>query len=206
MSRQPARRDEMGARIVGNGKYPDQTTSDTAGALLDMMRIGVLGEEITPEGVRVRTGRPRKYETPGALLDRFDKYIDYIEEKRSEGAYIIPDVEGFTLYAGITRVTLLEWEATRGVAFSNAIKTIKNSIAAYKKQLAMRGEIPGLVYAIDMNNNHGYVQQQTIDIKASDRLEGLPSRAEIEKRIPALDVTPPALELRETRQPETRED
>ena len=39
-----------------------------------------------------------------------------------------------------------------------------------------------MVFAIDMNNNHGYVQQQTIDIKTN--VQELPSVDDIRKKLP----------------------
>lgn len=201
-NREPIR-DERGARRPVGGKYDERGVLATSGALIEMLKIGVFGEEITADGVRVRCGRPRKYETPEALIDRFYEYLDYIDEKRREGVYLIPDVEGFALFAGLTRTTLFEWERSRGANFSNALQTIRNGIAACKKQLAMQGKIPPLVYTVDMNNNHGYVQQQTLDVRAVDRLETLPSREEIAKRIPTADEQPARVGIETTEPPET---
>ena len=45
-----------------------------------------------------------------------------------------------------------------------------------------------MVFAIDMNNNHGYVQQQTIDIRAANKAQELPSAEEIVKKLPKQDA------------------
>ena len=46
-----------------------------------------------------------------------------------------------------------------------------------------------MVFAIDMNNNHGYVQQQTIDIRATNKAQELPSAEDIVKKLPKKDPT-----------------
>lgn len=87
----------------------------------------------------------------------------------------------FCSFAGISRETLNNWETARPGAYSDTIKRLKTSIAAFKKQLAFAGKIPPIVFATDMNNNHGYTQAaQKIDLNVGKQAAELPTAAEIE--------------------------
>lgn len=192
--KETANRDERGARKQNyrrfkEGRDYEAQDAATASAMLEMMRIGLVGEIRAGGGERVRMGRPPKYEDINEFIDKINEYLEYIQEKNeTTGARLIPDVEGFCLFAGIDRTTLLEWEKSRGADFSRAIKCLKNAIAAYKKQLAAAGKMPAVVFAIDMNNNHGYTQAQTVDIRTQDRLRELPSRSDVVRKLPRVDA------------------
>lgn len=163
------------------------TRAETTSALCDMFRRGFLGIEGTTEGgeVQRKPGRPRKIETVGEFVETAERYIDYIEGQAAAGVRLIPDIEGFCCFAGISRDSLNDWERTRPGEYSDTIKRFKNAIAAYKKQLALSGEIPPLVFATDFNNNHGYIQQTKIDIQPAKPLQELPQRDDIIKRVSA---------------------
>jgi hypothetical protein len=45
---------------------------------------------------------------------------------------------------------------------------VKNQLAYCKKQLALKGKIPPIVFATDFNNNHGYTQKQEIAVSMPD--------------------------------------
>lgn len=173
--------------------YEKQTAPEMA-TLCDMMKRGIFGEEETAEGVRVRHpgGRPRKYETVEQLQEGIEKYIDYIAVQNAAGVSLIPDVEGLALFLGISRSTLYEWQNARPGEFSDTIKRAINAIAAVKKQLALNGKIPPIVFATDFNNNHGYVQQQKIEVAAVRKLEELPQKSEIMRRLPTRNASDPA--------------
>ena len=53
----------------------------------------------------------------------------------------------------------------------------------------MQGRIPPIVLAMDFNNNHGYTQSQTIDIRATNKAQELPSAEDIVKKLPKKDPT-----------------
>jgi len=192
-------RDERGVRINNysesmRGRQPVSNPEQQAPTVyLDTFRRGFFNEiPGTGEGdvVQARTGRPPKYPTIESFVDAVNDYITYINDTfNNTGVELIPDVEGFCAFIGIDRGTLIEWETSRPPEFSHTIKALKTQIAAYKKQLAMRGKIPPVVFAIDMNNNHGYVQQQTIDIRATNKAQELPSAEEIVKKLPKQDAT-----------------
>lgn len=111
-----------------------------------------------------RTGRPRKYETVGEFKAIVRGYINYIRDANIDGVKLIPDIEGLCAYMGICRETLLEWERSRDAVYSDTIKRVKNQIAYFKKQLALKGKIPPVTFATDFNNNHGYTQKQEIAV------------------------------------------
>jgi hypothetical protein len=94
---------------------------------------------------RGKGGRPRKLETVEEFREVAERYINYIKDRALDGVRLVPDIEGFCAFAGISRETLNNWETARPGAYSDTIKIFKNTIAAYKKQLAFNGEIPRLV-------------------------------------------------------------
>lgn len=168
------------------GRDYEPTEAEQTAALCDIFLKGFLQIEETEgeqEGKR-KPGRPRKYETIEEFTEIAQKYILYIRDRAAEGVRLIPDIEGFCSFAGISRDSLNDWERTRPGEYSDTIKRFKTGIAAYKKQLALNGKIPALVFATDFNNNHGYTQQQNIEITAARKLEQLPTKEEIIKRLP----------------------
>ncbi|MCM1217195.1 MAG: DNA-packaging protein [Lachnospiraceae bacterium] len=180
-------------RFKAGEDYEKQTPPEMA-VLCDMMKRGIFGEEETPEGVRVRHagGRPWKYETVEQLQDGIEKYIDYIATQNAAGVALIPDVEGLALFLGVSRSTLYEWQNARPGEFSDTLKRAFNAIAAVKKQLALAGKIPPIVFATDFNNNHGYIQQSKIEVAAVRKLEELPEKADILRRLPMNTASDPA--------------
>ena len=192
-------RDARGVRINNysesmRGRQPIENPEQQAPTvLLETFRRGFFDEVPAEGGGSIRRrgpGQPPKYPTIESFVDKVNEYITYINDTfNSTGYELIPDIEGFCAFAGIDRSTLFDWETSRPPEYSNTIKALKNAIAAYKKQLAMRGKIPAVVFAIDMNNNHGYVQQQTIDIRATNKAQELPSAEDIVKKLPKKDPT-----------------
>ncbi len=173
--------------------YEKQTAPEMA-ALCDMMKRGIFGEEETENGERVRHagGRPRKYETVEQLQEGIERYIDYINTQNAAGVALIPDVEGLALFLGVCRDTIYEWITTRPGEFSDTLKRTLTGIAAVKKQLGYKSKIPPLVLALDFNNNHGYVQQQKIEVSAVRKLDELPEKADIMRRLPTRSANNPA--------------
>lgn len=185
------KRDGRGVRRSTYKRYKegeDYTSPDAlqTAALCDLMKRGIFGETETPDGGRVRNkgGRPRKIETVEELREGIESYIDYIQTQAAAGVPLIPDVEGLALFLGISRSTLFEWQRARPGEFSDTLKSTLNAIAAYKKQLALTGRIPPIVFATDFNNNHGYIQQSKLEIEAGRKLDELPEKADILRRLP----------------------
>lgn len=127
-------------------------------------------------------GRPPKYAEPEEFIGAVEAFWDYLNEVNKEQTMIIPDVEGLACYLGLSRETLMEWERTRSAEFSATIKSAKNAMAFCKKQLALRGKIPPIVFATDFNNNHGYTQKQEIEVRASNPLGDTPDQKALAER------------------------
>lgn len=188
--KETAARDENGVRKqtykrFKEGRDYEPTESEKNITLCDMFLDGFLAKT-EPEGVEKRRGpgQPKKLETVAEFVDAVERYINYIKDRAAEGVRLIPDIEGFCGFVGISRDSLNDWERTRPGEYSDTIKRFKTNIAAYKKQLAFSGKIPPIVFATDFNNNHGYTQQQNIEITAARKLEQLPTREDIIKRLP----------------------
>lgn len=162
-------RDERGVRKQEYKRFQigKDYTETEAGEMTALMTSMIE----TLETVKKR-GRPRKYETVNELIEASQNYFQYIIDANMNNVHLIPDVEGLCAYIEVSRTQLFEWERTRGEDFSNAIALIKNEIASAKKQLALKGKIPPIVFATDFNNNHGYIQRQSLDmnVKASSTL------------------------------------
>lgn len=129
-----------------------------------------------------RSGRPPKYPELEEFLGVIDAYWCILNEKNANGIKIIPDVEGFCCFAGICRDTLNEWERSRTPDFQEIIKTLKNMMAYTKKQLALSGKIPPIVFATDFNNNHNYTQKQELHVMANNPLGDIKDVNELKAR------------------------
>lgn len=199
--KETATRDENGVRKQSyrrfqEGRDYEATETEQTQALCDVFLKGFLQIEETESGGEVerKGGRPRKLESIEEFKEIAEKYILYIRDRAADGVRLIPDIEGFCSFAGISRDTLNDWERTRPGEYSDTIKRFKTCIAAYKKQLAFSGKIPAIVFATDFNNNHGYTQApQKIDLNVGRQGAELPEKADIIKRLPAaMSGTDPA--------------
>ena len=129
-----------------------------------------------------RMGRPPVYQDTEELHGVIDAFWDVLTEKNISGMKIVPDVEGFCAFSGISRETLNNWEngtTNKPNDFVDAIKRLKNTMAFVKKQLALTGKMPPIVAAMDFNNNHGYTQRQEHVITANNPLGEVKSPEEL---------------------------
>ena len=186
--KETAQRDENGVRKQNYKRFKpgrdyEEIETAQAVALCDMMLDGF--KRSVADAERGKGGRPRKLETVEEFREVAERYINYIKDRALDGVRLVPDIEGFCAFAGISRETLNNWETARPGAYSDTIKRLKTSIAAFKKQLAFAGKIPPIVFATDMNNNHGYTQAaQKIDLNVGKQAAELPTAAEIAQRLP----------------------
>ena len=95
-----------------------------------------------------KVGRPLKF-----TVEQFEKVETEFFEWCTESDYI-PDVEGLAVYLDTSRKVINDYESKD--EFSSTIKRIKNKIAFFKKQSAMKGDIPAAVFCFDFKNNHEY--------------------------------------------------
>lgn len=161
-------RDERGVRIQKYKRF--EVGKDYSPVDADDMVILMQSAIDMLEDVK-RRGRPRKYENVEELMEATQNYFKYISDANQDGVHLVPDVEGLCTYLQISRSQLFEWERNRGEDFQNAIGLIKNTIASMKKQLALKGKIPPIVFATDFNNNHGYVQKQQMELQVEQKKE-----------------------------------
>ena len=86
-------------------------------------------------------------------------YFDYVAQvnagREAEKA-VIPDIENWATYLGLTRQSIFRYEQ-RSEEWKQTIQLFKNAIASVKKQLGLHYKIPPMIFAFDFANNHGYV-------------------------------------------------
>lgn len=137
--------------------------------------IGVT--DLVIESFKHAGGRPAEYPATGAGLERFRaktiEFFDYVNEvNRNSDAErpLVPDIEAWSSYLGVTRATVWSYEQ-RGGEWESTIRLIKNMIAAVKKQLGLSYKIPPMVMAFDFTNNHGYFNTNEFRIVAEKTTE-----------------------------------
>ena len=151
-----------------------------------------------------RKGHGAKYESILDFQNAAQDYFDYLADCVEDQIFLIPDIEGFCVFIGISRYTLFHWRQNRGETWADAIQTICNQIAAVKKQLALTGKIPPMVFAIDFNNNHGYIQQQKVTVEQIPALtDGLEAPGAIAERYlkNVIDIMPEDIQPADTEKP-----
>ena len=111
-----------------------------------------------------KAGRKPKYEYSEKGLQEFcEKTIEYLQhiqdvnQNPDFNKRLIPDIESWAAFLGITRKTINEYEIVRDEEWKDTISQIKNIIAACKKQLLLTSKIPAVVGIFDFTNNHGYI-------------------------------------------------
>lgn len=120
-----------------------------------------------------RQGRPYHYPPTKAGLEKFiQNSIDFFEYINGVNANpdierkLIPDIENWAVYMGVTRTTIFAYEK-RNNEWQEVIQFYKNAIGACKKQLALSHKIPPLIYIFDATNNHGYINASEFKIQAT---------------------------------------
>lgn len=144
-----------------------------------------------------RMGRPAEYANTRQGLDMFiNKTVEYFEylhmvnstdaDDQDQGkSKLIPDIESWCLYLGITRQTTYNY-AARGREWSDTIDFYRNAIAAAKKQLMLSGKIPPVIGVFDLANNHGYHNTSEFHLTAEPpKVEQVGSSEDIEEKTKA---------------------
>jgi len=118
-------------------------------------------------------GMPYKYppteEGLKLFVDRSQSFFEYVNEVNADPNLekkLIPDVETWSVYIGITRQTIYEY-AARGGQWATAIDFFKNAINSAKKQLAFSYKIPAMLYVFDSVNNHSYHNVSEFHVSAA---------------------------------------
>lgn len=188
----PARRDKRGAHTRGDDdnlsmdERKRQWSSNLASrALNTLYGEEEIDEEVTVLKNGVRGNRVVNY-TPDQLYEKGRQYFQNIVEVNEDGITVIPDVEDFCMFANIGRSKFKGYCRSEDPLMSEVANNIANAIASCKKQFALSGMINPATFAIDMNNNHDYVQARTeVQVSQKVSLQQLESNvADIANRLP----------------------
>lgn len=115
-----------------------------------------------------RDGSRPKYPNVNALQDALNGYWKSIMEQRKRGIDIYPDVEGVCSYLNVSRSTMMKWKNQNVNGFGETIEQLFTNIAAVKKQIAMHGNMPALIFMADFNNNHGYINTAKMEVQQTN--------------------------------------
>lgn len=139
--------------------------------------------------IQNRTKKRVNY-TPDALLEKAREYFENIIEANENEVTIIPDIEDFCLFAHISRAKFLSYRRSDDEEMAEVANNIATAIAGCKKQNAYAGLINPIAFAMDMNNNHDYVQSRTeTTINSNISLQQVETNIEdIASRIPVEDI------------------
>ena len=111
-------------------------------------------------------------------------------EANENGVTIIPDIEDFCVFAHISRPIFLKYRRSDDVEMAEVANNIATAIASCKKQNAYAGLINPISFAMDMNNNHDYVQSRTeTTINSNVSLQQVETNIQdIASRLPVEDI------------------
>lgn len=168
-----SKRDERGVRKMGAYAKKYVKVDEEPGNMADLGAL--LDVSIQQIGNR-KTGRKAIYDDSESGLNNFleatKRYFEYIRDANNANEEkLIPDIEGWCIFIGITRQTALNY-SKRNDEWGEHISYIKDAILAAKKQLAFRFKIPPVVYLNDISNNHGYLNTNEFRITTDGNTSG----------------------------------
>lgn len=144
-----------------------------------------------------RCGRPAEFSnTRQGLEDFIQKSCDYFaylqavnstdqeEQEQGKTPRLIPDVESWALYLGITRMTIHNYQS-RGKEWNDTIEYYKGAIAAAKKQLMLSGRIPPVIALFDLTNNHSYHNTSEFHLTTEEPKQEQTRTADLEAEVTA---------------------
>lgn len=172
--RPPIERDEDGFRQLDFRKKKNEMWVQKGVELLD----GTVTDVFSKDGRswwRDEKGHFRalgKFDTVEQLVEKIEDWERLTLRKIQDGEEVIPDAESLAVALDVNMNTLASWRrGDRGDAFKNVIETELNKIAAVKNQLALKGAITPIVYLAQMNNVHGYTQNNKTEVIVNDKRE-----------------------------------
>lgn len=135
--------------------------------------------------------------TAETLFMKAQEYFENILETNKGGVTIIPDIEDFCTFANISRSKFIGYRRSDDINMAEVANNIATVIASIKKQNAFAGLINPVSFAMDMNNNHDYVQSRTeTTINSNISLQQVETNiADIAGRLPVEDI--PTIETKE---------
>lgn len=126
----------------------------------------------------IKLGRPARFEDSEQGLQDFKEasicYLEFVRETNNNPEnenHLIPDIESWATYLGTTRMTIGNYEKSRGQEWKDFIALIKGAITACKKQLAFRQKIPTVLALFDLTNNSDYVNSSEFKLKPETHTE-----------------------------------
>ena len=124
------------------------------------------------------------------MYEKAQEYFENIVDANKEGVTIIPDIEDFCVFAHISRNMFLKYRRSDDAELAGVANNIATAIASCKKQNAYAGLINPISFAMDMNNNHDYVQSKTeATINSNFSLKQIETNVEdIASRLPVEDI------------------
>lgn len=114
--------------------------------------------------------------------ERTINYLQHVQDVNMDESMerkLIPDMESWAVFCGITRQTLHTYEK-RGGRWSDFICLTKEGITAVKKQLSFTYKIPPVVAIFDLTNNHGYRNTSQVEIATETEEKTAPRMSEEE--------------------------
>lgn len=163
----PNKYDQDGNRIQAyqKGQYEVMTAADPITDLIDM-------------GIKSLGRKPTYAPTPEGLQIFQEKTIEYfnhlkaLNAAREDGeAMLMPDVESWCVYIGITRMTLSTYSRTRDADWKDFIARTKDLIMSVKKDMAARYKMPPMFFIFDAVNNFGYQNTNQVQLVTDQRAE-----------------------------------
>lgn len=127
---------------------------------------------------RERGGYPATYPNTAdglqSFQERTEQYFKTIHDHNAaleaDERGMLPDVEGWAIFAGISRTTLFSYEK-RGGSWSRFIELVKDVIAAAKKAAANDFKTPPVFTIFDLKCNHGYVEKSELKVTTAADIE-----------------------------------
>ena len=164
-----------------------QWNIDLASRTLENM----FGQVQVDDDVVIESGKRRRTTyTAQSLYEKAQEYFTNIMNANEEGVTIIPDIEDFCVFAHISRGIFIKYRRSDDVEMAEVANNIATAIASCKKQNAYAGLINPISFAMDMNNNHDYVQSKTeTTINSKVSLQQVETNIQdIASRIPIEDI------------------
>lgn len=162
---------ETGIRLqeYAKGEYLPITAGDAMQTVLqngiDTINRQIIGQQ------------PTYPNTPEGLTAFQERTAEYFETIRNHNANLdegqrgmIADIEGWCIFCGISRVTLMHY-GRRGGAWASFIELAKDTIAAAKKAAANDFRTPPVFTIFDLKCNHGYVEKSELKLTTDARTE-----------------------------------
>lgn len=102
-------------------------------------------------------GRPTKL-TPELIL-KAQEYLNTYET-------VVPTIEGLSLYLGVNRDTLYDWDATsRDAEFSDILSQLKAKQASELIDGTLRGKYNATIAKLILSGRHNYVEKREQEVK-----------------------------------------